>query len=429
MTHPWRILESLFLAEARDAAYYRNQLVSLVQRRFGQHEADELTSHMQKLTPEEFSEYVELYFVDPEVDDITKRMIDATRATPSQGQGDPGRPSLPTQSRSNDKGSKGAEAIPQRPRADGPVSSPLHGAPRTSVRPGEKPQHAVGSAGQNQPRQQFSVAAGLVPQKHDPKKDPKSGVVAAQREVDRMYRDGDKKGAIKLAQQLGVPTPEERFHYDSNGQMSRDAGGKPRIVVWAPDRVFKWRSDDSRDLDVDADNPRAVSMKGAEPLPKHDRPDRLDLIRRGLAKRDVGAVPTLDKLGPERPPSFDGEVWQPHGRSGEERTMRPDAVTGNFVYGKRQTDPSKTGGKLVGYKGKWLTPSQYASTRASDAGVQLRKSDTPWRAWQHPPRRGKHAGPTPNSPPQRVVRPEPPEPEDEFSDIATDPGIDVGDEE
>jgi hypothetical protein len=276
------------------------------------------------------------------------------------------------------------------------------------------------------------VAAGIVPQRHDPDREPKSGIVAAQREVDRMYRDGDKEGSMRTAGQLGVPPSEERFHYDRSGQLSRDAGGKPRIVVWDPDRVFKWRKADSRHLDVNPNNPRSVSMQGAEPLPKGDRPDRVDLIKRGLAKRNVGADPTAAQLGPKRPGSFDGEVWQPHGRSGEERTMRPDPITGNFVFGKREIDPSKTGGKLVWHKdsGKWVQPSEYAALKAASAGVQLRKGDAPWRAWQHKPRRGVHAGPTPNSPSRRPPpRAEVPEPEDEFSDIPTDPGIDAPDDD
>jgi hypothetical protein len=247
-----------------------------------------------------------------------------------------------------------------------------------------------------------------------------------------MHKEGDKEGARRMARQLGVPPPEERFHYDRSGQLSRDPAGRPRIVVWDPDRVFKWRKADSQHLEVDPEAGRAVSMSGAKPLPKPERPDRLDLIKRGLAKRGVGADPTAAQVGPKRPGSFDGEVWQPHGRSGEERTMRPDPITGNFVFGKRDTDPSRTGDRLMWHKasGKWVQPSQYAALKAAAAGVQLRRDDAPWRAWQHKPRRGHHAGPTPNSPPQRPpARPEPPEPEDEFSDIPTDPGLEPGDEE
>lgn len=447
MTHLWRILESLFLTEAKDAAYYRDQLIRRVQRKYSQHEADELVRHMQTLSPKEFQEYVEMLFVSPELNGLTKSMIDAERLRHPEkaGRGD-----LPTHSRSTDKGSgEASEPIPQRPDRTRSVDSPLHGPPRTSVIPGEKPSHAVGSAGQNAPRTQPTVAAGIIPQKHDPDRQPRSGVVSAQREVDRLYKDGDKDGALRLAKQLGVPSPEERFHYDRSGQLSRDPGGRPRIVVWGPDRVFKWQKADSQHLKLDPERGRAVSMQGVDAKEKSDSerrqqahsrardaaagridPDRMDLIKRGILKRDKAGAAA--QVGPKRPPSFDGEVWQPHGRSEEERTMRPDPITGNFTFGKRDTDPSKTGGKLIGLGDKWLTPSEYAATRASVAGVQLRKNDAPWRAWQHKPRRGVHAGPTPNSPSRRPPpRPVAPEDEDEFSDIPTDPGLgpDDGDEE
>jgi len=431
MTQLWRFLESL-LAEAKDAAYYRDQLFRLVQRRHGQDAADEMMQRMQVLSPQAFQQYVATHFVSDEIDEITRNMVNAAlHRHPERARG-----IRPTQSRSTDKGSGAAEPIPPRPTPSR-SPSPLSGAPRTVLAPGEKPSHAVGAGPLHRPKEpEFmrpgitsgpKTSAGVVAQVHDPEKETPSGIVAAQRRVDQLYRDGDRAGALKLSRQLGVPPPEERFHYDRQGQVVRDAAGRPRIVTWSPDRVFKWRKEDEQHLPVEPGAERATSMRGAEPRQAPEPISRTDLIKHGLAKRMTAPTPERERRGPDRPPSFDGEVWQPHGSEGEERTMRMDPIIGNWVFGKRQVDPSKTGAKWVGYRGKWYTPSEYAAIRARDAGVELRKGNAPWKAWQHPPRRGAHAGPTPASPPKspaqvRAERP-PQEPEDEFSDEPTDPGV------
>lgn len=431
MTPLWEAVQDI-IPEARDETYYREKLIRYVQSRFGQHAADEMVRMMQELSPEEFADYAASEFVDDGVDDLVGSMVTSGGGSEVGAERVPGRG--PTATRSRDKGTGPSEPIPSRPRASD-VRSPLHSPPSSAVAPGEKPQHAVGSAGQNRPKQPDylrpgitsgpKTSAGVMPQTHDPERDPASGIVAAQREVDRMYKSGDKGGAAKLARQLRVPPPEERVHRDSQGRPVRDAAGNPRIVVWSPDRVFKWLKDDSRHLDVSPESPRATSMAGVGPREPVERPDRLDMIKRGLVKRNVAPSPEVERKGPERPPNFDGEVWQPHGREREDTTMRPDPMTGRFVFGKRQVDPAKTGQKLIGYKGKWYTPSEYVAMRAQAAGVRPPPGEPrAWRASQHPPRRGVHAGATPAEPPRRPPpRPEVPEPEDEFSDVKTDPDI------
>lgn len=466
MTRLWKLLERLLLREARGAAHYRDELFKHVSKQYGEHEAREMMGWMQRMSPQEFQQYVGLHFVDDTVDELTRSMIATGVASDPEKAGiGSSSPRAPGSIQvgggpSSSKGTIGKEPIPSRPSGKtGP--SPLHGPPATRVAPGEKPVHAVGTAGQHSKKdaefmrpgitQGPKSSQGYLAQVHNPDEDPKFGLVAAQKAADRLYKADRKDQAIALARQTGVPSPEERLMFDDEGRPILDAGGNQRIAVWSPDRVLKFMDADRQDLEVDPEAGRATSMAGTR-LPQRPGPDekpfsRLDMIRMGLAKQAVGAATPKDKAGPGRPPSFDGEVWHPHGREGEKRTMRPDPVTGNWTFGKRQVNPKDTGQKLVGLlpgrSGKpyeWLLPSEYAAAKADMAGVSVRKPSgdrkAPWKAWQHPPRRGLHAGPTPASPPQRVIRPEPVAPkeppdvdwdgdeDDEWAED-TDPDIDT----
>ena len=218
----------------------------------------------------------------------------------------------------------------------------------------------------------------------------RSGVVRAQREVDKETREKGVAAGEKLARSLGVPTTAERttIHPDT---------GEKKIQVWGPDRVFKHVDTDRHDVEGDSEEDlanapaflrgiaaqagpsRSVSLKGANSpgtsdadrrAQSHQRakdasanridPDRLEKIKRGILNRN--AAPT--KLGPDRPPSFDGEVWKPHGRERDTLVSRPDQATGNWIRGKMTMNPKNTGGELVGLDGKWVAPSVYASNMA-----------------------------------------------------------------
>lgn len=382
MTRLWSFLESLF-REAKTAQDYKDELLLYVTRHYSEHEADQVAANIQRMYPQSLQRYLDNHYVDQGMNAIVKKMVDAAIAANPRlaGKGEPRvRQQYATGSSSSDKGSGKAEPIPQRPDRAGTSFSPPS-KPLTAIAPGEKPTHAVGSAGQHRPKPQDSIAQGVPPIKLKPGQ-TKAGLVAVQKEVDRLTAAGEVQKADALARRLGVPTSAERRN---------DAG---KIVVWPPEQVYRYMNPD-RNPEADAE--RKAKAAKDEPI------TRMDLIKHGLLQRLASREPGDERQGVvfHKPPfkgKFQGQVWSPHGQSYVKNTARPDQATGNFAYGKTLVDPSKTGESAVWDKASddWLSKDEYDKKYPpKDDGGSKGLARRAWKASQHPPTRGKHVGGTP----------------------------------
>lgn len=417
MTRLWSFLESLFREteyhgykkgeapkppKAKSPEQYKDDLLRYATLHYSEHEADQIMTNIQRLSPQSLQRYLDQQYSDPGMNAIVKKMIDVAVAAHPDRAGTSkaslrSRPEYPTSSASTDKGSGDAEPIPTRPdRKD--VDSPLYSKPSKPVAPGEKPVHAVGSAGQHRPKDQTSLAQGVKPLKMEPGQ-TLSGLVAAQKEVDRITKRGEQARADALARRLGVPTTADRTNDDG------------KVVVWSPDRVLRFMDPD-RNPDAAAKRKDAASKD--EPI------SRMDLIKHGIVKRNAAGI-----IKPNFKGTVIGQRWKPHGQSYVKNTARPDQATGNFAYGKALVDPSKTGQEVVWDGEDWIPADDF---KVGSKDVARRA----WRASQHPPTRGKHSGGTPvlSTSPESVprhLRPNAkpaPEPNDDFDDEdPTDPDI------
>lgn len=374
MTGTWQILRSL-LSEARSLSDLKEDIFKYMVRRYGEHAADELREKMKGLPFKEFKRHAAVEYLDPKldglIDDMARTAITLHKSRQAASpEASPGRTTAPSGRTFSDP----EAASDRQARIDAmrqARTSPEGGqsAAQALMTPGKGGAHAVGSAGQHQPKQQPSVAAGIEPQQTNPnvrKNQSPSGLVRAQREVDKETREKGVAAGVKLARELGVPTTAERTteHPDT---------GEKSIQIWGPDRVFKHMDIDrspggpggKTDAERKAQAHRASKFAQAGQID----PDRLEKIKRGLLKRN--AAPT--KLGPDRPGSFHGERWKPHGREEDVPMSRPDPATGNWVRGSRTMNPKDTGLEFIWnkYTGKWQSPSVFAAQEA-ERGAQMK---------------------------------------------------------
>lgn len=354
MTGTWQLLRTL-VVEARSTSDYKEDIFNYVTQRYGEHQADELRAAMKSMKFGEFRKHAAMEFMDSKldgkIDSLAKAAITAYKArqggeapAPAQGQTAGRSGKIYTDPEAEAERDAKIDAMRQQ-RSAGPGGQAAAKALMTPKKaPAGKPSHAVGSAGQHQPKAQPSVAAGVQPQySADELKKlriARSGLVRAQREVDRETRSKGAAAGDKLAKSLGVPTTAERtvVHPDT---------GQKTVQVWGPDRVL-------RHMDPDQNPGRQAG--GGEKL------DRTELIKRGMLRRN--AAPT--KLGPSRQGSFHGERWKPHGREEEMPAGIPNAATGNWMHFKRQVNPKHTGREVIWnkYTGEWELPSVFASKEA-----------------------------------------------------------------
>ncbi len=355
----WKLLESIVL-EAKTAADYRDALLRYVTRRYDEHTADELRSALQRMQFKDFQQHVATTFMNSEMNGIVKNMLQAaiaqhrakTGKAPPQVQraGDDANYVSPDDAAEKEKAIDAARKL----RASAGKS---YDAARTLQKPsGDDPTHAVGSAGQHQPKAQPSVSAGVQPQQNS---GAKSGLVGAQRAVDRLTKEKGEKAGNALAARLGVPTSAERTKVDP-------VSGEKSIQIWSPDRVMKF-------MDVDQNPNRKAPTDGGNI-------SRTDLVKMGVMKRLK--APDAGKMGPGRPPAFDGERWKPHGVSSPTVTARPDVATGNYTWAKRDLNPKDTGQELVGLNGKWVLPSVYDATKAMQGAAAKSAGVEPGRGHQ-----------------------------------------------
>ena len=374
MTGTWQLLRSL-VVEARSVNDYKEDIFKYMTQRYGEHASDELREKMRGSSFRDFKEYAAFNYFDSKLDGLintlAQKAIAVHRAkqaprpeeTPDHKVGPSGR------TFTDPTGAAERQARIDAMRQARNAATGGGDATKALMTPSNKVTgHAVGSAGQNQPKQQPSVAAQIRPQMtaQDVKDRgiTRSGLVKAQREVDRETREKGVAAGEKLAKQLGVPTTAERTteHPDT---------GETRIQIWGPDRVFK-HMDTDRNPDAKAatdSDRRAQSHKRALSAQSGSiDQDRIEKIKRGLLQRNAAAT----KLGPDRPGSFHGERWKPHGREEEVPMSRPDKATGNWIRGKATVNPSKTGQESIWnkYDKEWQLPSVFAS-REAERGAKM----------------------------------------------------------
>lgn len=396
MMGTWQILESLLEADddkryhggpprqekPKSAAEYRSALLKHITRRYDENEADKVDSllkaAMQRKDFSEFQKKMAMDYMSPEIDSIVKGMAKAgsPEKAPSDKSKDP-------DNKSAVRGPSGRQYMGPEDKADIDAKINAMRAARanagTAPLPASNPRTGkpdIGTAGQNTPQQQPSVAAGVRPAMSaaDLKnlRINKSGLVKAQQMVDRETKAKGPDAGTRLAKRLGVPSTQDRTVKD-------EETGDTKVVIWGPERVLKFMDSDNAHLPgLSPQQPRAASMQGTDLKPGKSDAERKAQAHAGAKARDAGDIPAdrLDKIKagmlsrsgapsgeqgrPSRPPSFDFEVFRPHGVSTEVPVNRPDPATGQWMRGKRTVDPSKTGTQWNGYKGKWYTDDEMA---------------------------------------------------------------------
>lgn len=366
MTGTWQLLRSLL--EARSVSDYKEDIFRYVTQRYGEHAADLLRDKMKSSSFRDFKDYAAFEYFDDKlnglIDTLARQAIAVHRA--KQGappEAKPGQRVGPSGRAFTDPGSSAdRQARIDAMRRARNRDQGGDDAAKALMTPSKGGAHAVGSAGQHQPKQQPSVAARIRPQQTaqdmKDKNVAKSGLARAQREVDKETREKGVAAGEKLAKQLGVPTTAERTteHPDT---------GEKRIHIWGADRIFKHMDSDRTpgSKGMSDSERRAQSHKRAMDAQAGSiDPDRLEKIKRGILKRNAAAT----KLGPDREGSFHGERWKPHGREEEVPMARPDLATGNWVRGKATLNPKNTGQETVWnkYDREWQLPSVFASREA-----------------------------------------------------------------
>lgn len=405
MTGPWQILRALLEAEKRfhgyepgqaprerqkTAAEYKNELVKLITRRFGEHEADEVMADMRRLGGfKAFRDHIATKYMSDEINKIVTNMgkAAADAAAKRAGPAKKDEPDVPGAARGSSgkqyvdpelKGQKQASIDQMRAMRAGAGAGGTQAA-QALMSPSKGGGHAVGSAGAGQPKLQPSQATQIVPQRDvDPTTGarlmPRSGIVAAQRKVDRLTKEKGAKEGDRLAATLGVPTTAERTKRDPDT-------GEESVQIWGPDRVAKFMDVDTKPVPGAMLGRAAKSMAGAE-LPKQSPdelrrqaaakraalaakgesdPERIEKIKQGILKRQRAG----GKVGPDRPGSHHGEVWAPHGQSGEKMISRPDPATGNWQRGKIEVGPKpEEKARWDEYEREWVLPSVWVSREA-----------------------------------------------------------------
>jgi hypothetical protein len=376
MTGTWQLLRTL-VTEARSTSDYKEDIFKYVTLRYGEHKADELRDAMRSMKFGDFRKHAALEFMDQKLDAKIEALAKAALTAYRARQGEKPEPQpghtagrsgkIYTDPEAEDERQARIDAMRQAraKQAGGQDAAKALMTPRKLN--GPKPSHAVGSAGQHQPKTQPSIAAGVQPQySADELKKmhiARSGLVRAQREVDKETRSKGPAAGEKLAKSLGVPTTAERTvtHPDT---------GQKTVQIWSPDRVL-------RHMDPDQNPDRQAG--GGEKL------DRTELIKRGMLRRS--AAPKPGQLGPNRPGSFHGERWKPHGREEEVPAGIPNQATGNWMHFKRQMDPKHTGREVIwnahvghqfpGVTGEWQLPSVFMAAEAERGAKMRGQQDEP----------------------------------------------------
>ncbi len=368
---PWLTLRS-FLVEAKSASDYRNDLIRFMTKRYGEHEVDQMLKSASSMSAAEWRKHMAMEYMSDEIDGIISNMFQAhqsaANAKKERGRG----PEVP-KSKDATQGPSGRQYVEPGSAAEKQAKIDQMRQARASVgnaqdagasllKPSTTQGQKMGTAGQNQPRPQPTVAAGVVaPEEPAGQRISRSGLVRAQRAVDKETAEkGEKAGEI-LAKRLGVPTTAERTAVD-------DESGERRVHVWGPDKVLKHMDPDKsgRGAAPAVPGTDAIATKRAQ---SHARakdteagrlsPDRIAMIKQGILKRN--AADPSGKVGPGYPGKQHGQHWQPHGMSTPVGVSRKDMATGNYIRGHVMKGPEHTGQGTTwdANKGEWVTDQEF----------------------------------------------------------------------
>lgn len=349
------------LFEARSASDYKNQLYNYIAQRYGEHEADTVMDDIKRMGFKSFKQHMATKFVDSKVDHLVKSMGDAAVAAINARKAAENPPS-----KKDEPSDKERTFIDPETAADKASKIDAMRAARNnkSYTPPPTPKGSGHSLGQLPIKDQPSQTAGIQAQKIEPniRGGARSGLVNAQRHVDKVTKEKGAAEGEKLAKMLGVPSTKDRTVRD-------EETGEEKVQVWNVDRVMKFLDADQRDPEEfhsksDSEKRAAAAKSAKNTAAGKIDPDRLEKIKQGILQRN--AAPK--KLGPDHEGSFDGEVWKPSGREGETVGMRADPVTGNFIRFKQAVNPKRTGNELQWLKSKkqWVEPSVYAAEKAKE---------------------------------------------------------------
>ena len=412
---------ALSLIEAKGPSDYRDELLRYIERRYSENDADETRTLLRQLAGQrggasEFKRQLSVKYLDEKIDDLIGKMIGAGIAVKNaQRDASTSKPEKKEKSGKEIRVKSDRQFIDPETAAEKDAAIAAIRAQRDSIGKGfsggpakkefdpkKDRWHDVGTAGAGLPQKPQKL--GFANPKsgetqevdvddvkpHDPKdraKPSKSGIVDAQKQVDRLTKQKGVIAGDALARRLGVPSTADRTTVDEMGNEN--------VAIWSPDRVTKFLDVDNRqDKTFVMDAQRYVDQmtkdKGAEfgdaiaaklGVPTTaDRttngkvevltPDEVEArvgldsasekFRVDFFKKHDQTLFTRDKLvaqghikkmgfsvGGEKPPSFPGTFHGQRSRfaggSGETAIMRPDQATGRFIRGKVETSPEEKG--------------------------------------------------------------------------------------
>lgn len=199
-----------------------------------------------------------------------------------------------------------------------------------------KQSHTITSPKQFPVNQQTTIPGNIKIDKIT-KSDTKSGIISAQRAVDKLTKDEGPAKGDSMAAALGVPTTAQRTTVDDDGKKS--------IQIWTVDRVTKF-------MDPDHGN----AQNSAKPM------DRTELVKYGVVKR----VAQASNIGPDFEGTFHGQRYTRSGREQSKMRSAPSKITGNNIRFKAQINPNKTGDSVIwdANQRKWVQPSEFMAKNA-----------------------------------------------------------------
>lgn len=371
MPGAWTTLRT-FLIEAKSAATLKAVIMRYIMRRYGENEADEFAADMKRMDWKSFKRHIGLKYMDSNLDSMMQQMAQAARVQ-AHGGSDPDKKSA---SASAVKGPSGRVFASYDDEEDKQAkidamraarAAALKGTPTPAplMNPNKTATHAVGTAGTLKPKDQPSVAAGIRPQDIKPNQrgGARSGLIDAQRQVDRATKEKGEAEGNRIAKLLGVPTTSQRTAVDPET-------GKKRVQIWPPDRVMKFMDPDQNpDISPssDAEKRAKAIARGKGELDS----DRVELIKRGMLSR-MKAGGENDASKPKFPGNFHGERRKRHGMSRDKLISRPDQATGNWKRSMGTEDPSKTGIEWLwdDNKQEWITDAEWQQRYPSNPAVK-----------------------------------------------------------
>lgn len=360
MSTVWNHLDSLI--EAADPVRALQQLLSFVERRYGEHEKDEvraLVSRPGKVDPKALAKEIGSKYMNPELDKLVGNLMNAMNPAPAVGKKKADEPDFNVDpANSKDKGSGGAEPIPARPDRAGTQMAQPPKRPDVA-HPRSKEFQAMGSAGQGAPQDQPSQ--NVIPKTKDTK------------ELERLH------GLLNNPDWIRA-----KVHSYVKANPNFEPGEvKVALIKQIKDKIQKLgRAGDSTIRTKLNMEPDRFFRQGGSKTDIEDMPaSAVDAKASGQAPPEAPVSPGTVK--PDHAGTFIGQRWAPNaytkdsgdqvgvgGGLKDKSIGYGNAATGNTVGGKVDANPANPGQKWrdehdliwAGDKnGGWVTKSQFAA--------------------------------------------------------------------